>query len=257
MSKEDGDSTNRPSSKRLDLAGEHLPALQYITALLQLVGLPGVIVLAWMSTLLMGKYDPEHLYVWGIIVGVSAAFSFVRYLYTIQQQQRNLAKEHHAEYCEQVDQMHRIAELSVTQLKINKEIYAVISSRLSIQHVIVLLPIFMEAFKLKLIQTLIPACDELALKEKMSDLNPYMQMCQIYLDTMMMTLIKQHVFFNDSYVDQSFKKCIDDVFLYIQSSELRTMPKDVWPRLLMQKVNNISSEVYDELNKYLANEYKI
>ena len=243
-------------TKKDDMKSVTSPA--FILELIHKVGLPGCVILAWLGAIFTDKYKPEHLLVWGALVGASVIYAIFACVKDSGVNFRELSKRNKQDHYEQAKQLHKLAELSIEQLKINKEIYAVIGSQLSVKHLTVLLPIFMEAFKWKVFTTLVPAYDDLTKNNKTIDISMYLQVSQMYFDAMMLPLVKQHMFFKDAYVEQQFRKCIDEVFVYIQSEEFRDLKtKEKQDRMAIQKINTMFSDIYTALNEYLETMYDL
>ena len=230
----------------------------FILELIHKVGLPGCVILAWLGAIFTEKYKPEHLLVWGALIGASVLYAIFTCVKNSGINLKDHFKRNKQDHYEQAKQLHRLAELSIEQLKINKEIYAIIGSQLSVKHITVLLPIFMEAFKWKVFTILVPAYDDLTKSNKTIDVSVYLQVSQMYFDAMMLPLVKQHMFFKDVYVEQQFRKCIDEVFMYIQSDEFKDLKtKEKQDRMAIQKINTMFSDIYTALNEYLEAMYDL
>jgi hypothetical protein len=250
------DNSNDKKSSAPLISVSALPA--FVVAIINLVGMPGLVIVAWVGAILFDKYRSDHLIVWGVLMIVSAVYSMFTFLKAARNNTQEQLYMSTKSRIEQDTQLNRLAELCTEMLKINKEVYATVSVQLSAKHVVVLLPIFIEAFKWKLITTIVPAYDDLVRSGKNSDMASYMQVSQMYLDTLMMPLIKQHMFFKDAYVEQQFCKCIDSLFLYIQSPEFSDMDvKEKQDRAVIQKINMICGDMYKILNDYLETAYTL
>ena len=243
-------------NKKEDIGSVTSPT--FILEVIHKVGLPGCVILAWLGAIFMEKYRPEHLFMWGSLAGISVIYTIFMCIKDSGINLKDHFKRNKQDHYEQASQLYKLAELSVEQLKINKEIYAVIGSQLSVKHITILLPIFMEAFKWKVFTTLVPAYDDLTKGSKVLDVSIYLQVSQMYFDAMMLPLVKQHMFFKDVYVEQQFRKCIDEVFVYIQSDEFRELKtKEKQDRMAIQKINTMSSDIYNVLNEYLETMYDL